>query len=110
MSFKEESKRVNVICIRWGDYYKPDDVNKLFRAVSRNFEDYGVDFYCFTECADGLDPTIHFRELPELKGGEFAYRKEAGLCDDNLGGLAGQRVIYFDLDSVVAIIFQLGWA
>tara|TARA_B100001057_G_scaffold225433_1_gene225791 strand:+ start:1308 stop:2090 length:783 start_codon:yes stop_codon:yes gene_type:complete len=101
MSFKEESKRVNVICIKWGDYYLPEDVNKLFRAVSRNFENHGVDFYCFTDQFKGLDPVIKIRDLPQLKGGKFAYPKEAGLCDDNLGGLAGQRVVYFDLDSVI---------
>ena len=101
MSIKSISNSINVICIKWGNYYKCEDVNKLFRAVSRNFHNYSVNFYCFTESAEGLDRAIHIRDLPELKHNKFAYRKEAGLCDDNLGGLHGQRVIYFDLDSII---------
>ena len=31
----------------------------------------------------------------------FNYRKEACLCDDNLGNLTGQRVFFFDLDVLI---------
>jgi hypothetical protein len=36
--------------------------------------------------------------VKELK---YAYQKEAGLCDDELGGLKGQRALYFDLDTII---------
>ena len=101
MTYDENLEKVNVICIKWGTYYTSDYVNKLFRAVSRNFNKHSVEFYCFTEVTDGLDPEIKTRNLPDLKNSQLSYQKEAGLCDDNLGGLNGQRVIYFDLDSVI---------
>jgi len=95
------SEIVNVICIKWGSYYSADYVNNLYRAVVRNFKRHEVRFFCFTEHPEGIDPQVVIKPLPELKGAKFAYLKEAGLCDDHLGGLEGQRVIYFDLDSVI---------
>lgn len=102
--------KINVICIKWGkDYYVADDVNKLYSMITRNTK-YPIDFYCFTEYPEGLNPNIYVKPLPEfvrVKKGEeeyaqkYAYRKEAGLCDDHLGGLEGQRVFFFDLDSLI---------
>lgn len=101
MANNDVSRTVNVICVKWGSYYTADYVNRLYRAVVRNFQHHNVRFFCFTEDPDLLDPRIAIRPLPELKGAKFAYKKEAGLCDDNLGGLHGERVIYFDLDGVI---------
>ena len=97
-------KKFNVICIKWGTMYSSEDVNKLCRAVKRNTS-YDIDFYCFTDDATGLEkdvivkPMTHLDVAPE--DNKYAYRKEAGLCDDNLGGLNGQRVFFFDLDSLI---------
>lgn len=101
MTDSKKIKSVNIICIKWGEYYTSDDVNKLFRATTRNFKEHSVNFYCFTDRQNGLDTAINICDLPNLRSDKFAYRKEAGLCDNNLGGLTGQRVIYFDLDSVI---------
>jgi hypothetical protein len=101
MTSTRKTDLVNIISIKWGNYYSPEYVNKLFRAVSRNFSKYNVQFHCFTELAEGIDSEIIIHELPNLRHAKFAYSKEAGLCDDNLGDLKGQRVIYFDLDSVI---------
>ena len=49
MNTEQQNESVNVICIKWGNYYSAEYVNKLFSAVSRNFEKYAVNFYCFTE-------------------------------------------------------------
>lgn len=89
---------INVICIKWGDEYNVDDVNKLHRMVKKNTK-LNVDFYCFTENSVDLDEEIIIKPLPILDTIEeyqnkYAYKKEAGLCDDNLGGLVGQRVFF----------------
>ncbi len=99
------TKHVNVICIKWGTAYPPEYVNKLYHMVTRNTS-YDVNFYCFTEESEGLDERIHVKPLPVLETKEayrtkYAYRKEAGLCDDTLGGLTGERVFFFDLDVVI---------
>lgn len=97
-------KKYNVICIKWGTFYGSDDVNKLCSAVKRNTS-YDIDFYCFTENPNGLSKDIIVKPLPELnvkpEDNKFGYRKEAALCDDNLGGLNWQRVFFFDLDSLI---------
>lgn len=95
----------NVICIKWGSssYYSAKHVNNLFRSVVENTK-YGINFYCFTNNTEGLDGAIVTRALPALKNldrvGCNIYQKEVGLCDDNLSGLGGQRVLYFDLDTL----------
>jgi len=97
-------KTFNVICIKWGTDYTAEDVNKLCAAVKRNTA-YDIAFYCFTEDGRGLSPDITVHPLPVMRvapeHNKYAYQKEAGLCDDTLGGLTGQRVFFFDLDSLI---------
>lgn len=97
---------VNVICIKWGKAYNAEYVNKLKNMIVRNTAHFHVNFFCFTEDATGLDEEIQIRPLPVLDTQpeyqtKYAYRKEAGLCDDTLGGLRGKRVFFFDLDMVI---------
>lgn len=94
----------NVISIKWGTRYPSDYVNRLYNMVRKN-TNVPFDFYCFTEDATGLDSRIIVKPLPVLhvapEDNKYSYIKEAGLCDDNLGGLNGRRVLYFDLDVVI---------
>ena len=108
--FKEQFKDfvpepVNVICIKWGNAYSAEDVNKLFHSVVRYTFFHQVNFYCFTDDSKGLDKEIIVKPLPVLnvapEDNKYAYKKEAGLCDDHLGGLTGKRVFFFDLDSLI---------
>ena len=98
------TKTFNVICIKWGTYYGAEDVNKLCAAIKRNTS-YDVNFYCFTERTEGLNEDIISRPLPVLNvAPELVFgnhRKASGLCDDNLADLHGQRVFFFDLDSLI---------
>lgn len=100
----QQKEPFNVICIKWGTIYSADYVNKLFSMVTRN-STFNLNFYCFTDDVDGLDSRIICKPLPRLavspEDDKYAYKKEAGLCDDDLGGLRGQRVLYFDLDVVL---------
>lgn len=96
-------KTVNVICIKWGTRYSPEYVNKLYNMVKRNTS-YDVNFYCFTENSQDLNENIIVKPIHDVNTIEeykYYYRKEAGLSDDNLGGLKGERVFFFDLDIVI---------
>lgn len=98
-------KNNNVVCIKWGNVYNAKDVNRLYNMIKRNTKE-NINFYCFTEDSEGIQDGIIVKPLPELNTIEeyklkYAYQKEAGLCDDNLGGLKGQRVLFFDLDIVI---------
>ncbi len=97
-------EKFNVVCIKWGDKYPVEYANRLYQMVKR-FTTVPFDFYCFTDDSKGLDPEIIAKLMPVMhvapEDNKYAYRKEAGLCDDNLGGLNGQRVLFFDLDIVI---------
>ena len=97
-----EKEAKNVICIKWGKCYGPEYVNRLYNMVVRNTT-YHINFYCFTDNSDGLSESVIVKPLPVMHVEElkYAYQKEAGLCDDELGGLTGQRVLYFDLDVLI---------
>lgn len=97
-------KTINVICIKWGNMYDAEYVNKLHNMIIRNTS-YVVDFYCFTDDSQGFNEDIIVKPLPVLNTikeyqTKYSYRKEAALCDDDLGGLRGERVFFFDLDMV----------
>ena len=96
---------VNVICIKWGDKYKASDVNLLYNMIKNNVSEHELKFYCFTENKDDIDENVIIKPLPVLnvapEDNKYVYRKEVGLCDDDLGGLSGQRVFFLDLDVVI---------
>jgi len=102
---KTDNPSVNVICIKWGDVYGAKDVNTLYSMIQRNTKKHNINFFCFTENSQGLDNNIYVRPLPVMhcppEDVKYAYQKEAGLCDDELGGLQGQRVFFFDLDVLI---------
>jgi hypothetical protein len=98
-------KEFNVICIKWGNAYPSEYVNILYSMIIRNTT-HKINFYCFTENGENINSEIIIKPLPILDTLEeyktkYAYRKEAALCDDNLGNLKGKRVFFFDLDIVI---------
>lgn len=105
-TMSKQRPAANVICIKWGlRHYSSDDVNHLYVMVKRNVKEHALNFYCFTDRSEGLHRDIIAKPLPHLnvrpEDNKYAYRKEAGLCDDDLGGLRGQRVLFLDLDVVI---------
>jgi hypothetical protein len=98
-------ENINIICIQWGTAYTSIDINKLYRMISRNTT-LPFNFYLFSnEKFDDLDERILHKKEPGIKmpftSSNLNYRKTVGLCDENLGGLAGKRVFFFDLDVII---------
>lgn len=96
---------VNIISILWGSAYSEEDVNNLYSMIKRNTS-LPIAFHLFSnEQLPGLDNEIVRHSESAMKvapeHNKYAYRKEAGLCDDALGGLTGQRVFFFDLDVLI---------
>jgi len=60
-----QNKAANIICMKWGDKYGADYVNKLYGMVSRNIT-IPFQFVCFTENAQGIDPNVKILPLPSL--------------------------------------------
>lgn len=89
---------LNVVCVKQGTKYGPEFVNILYDMVQRNLlPTLDAKFICFTEDATGLNDGIVVRGLPpDLKG----WWSKLYLFDEGLFP-AGDRVVYFDLDTVI---------
>ncbi|MEO1307652.1 MAG: glycosyl transferase [Pseudomonadota bacterium] len=101
----------NVICIKWGQAYGPEYVNRLYAGTQRHLSD-DVRFFCMTEDRTDLDPAIEILDLPiepfhekmnaalAVANRQGAMRKVSlfrpGLIPDLEGPLLG-----FDLDVAI---------
>ena len=101
------SDNKNIICIKWGDKYGCEYVNRLYGMVSRNISP-PFRFYCFTDNASGIRAEVICRALPELgckapQGVPGQWRKIALWGD--LSGQDGQgpkgQALFVDLDTVI---------
>lgn len=89
-----------VACMKWGDKYGPEYVNRLYNMLKRNTT-LPFKFICFTDNADGLLPEVSVRPLPDMPlppDKERGWRKLSLFRDDV--GLEG-RVLFLDLDVVI---------
>ena len=96
---------INIISILWGKAYSEVDVNNLYSMIKRNTS-FPIAFHLFSnEDLPSLNPEIikHPEKAMDIapEHNRYAYRKEAGLCDNALGDLTGQRVFFFDLDVLI---------
>lgn len=64
---------VNVLCIKWGNKYGPDYVNKLYSMVSRNLT-LPFRFVCLTDNPEGISPQIEVKDIPKVGFEDFDRR------------------------------------
>jgi len=92
-----------IICIKWGNKFGPEYVNRLYAMARRNITgDFRI--VCFTDNTQGLRAEVETRELPQL-GCEHPQHTigkwpKVALWGKELGGLTGP-VLFVDLDSVI---------
>lgn len=89
-----------VICMKWGDKYGAEYVNRLYNMVKRNTT-LPFKFICFSDRNDGITSEVEVRPLPEMdlpEGKERGWRKLSTFKKDV--GLSG-RVLFLDLDTVI---------
>ena len=65
---------VNVLCIKWGNKYGPEYVNKLHSMVRRHLH-RPFRFVCLTDDGAGIDPSIEVKPIPMIGFDEFDQRK-----------------------------------
>ena len=63
----QDSPRVNVLCLKWGTYYGPEYVNRLYAGVRRNLK-RPFRFVCVTDNPAGLRPEVEAVPFPEDPG------------------------------------------
>jgi len=93
---------MNIICMKWGDKFSSEYVNRLYAMVSSN-TNIKYRFVCFTENSNGIRSEVEIQELPELKlpsgSPERGWRKLT-VFKKNFGGLSGPT-LFLDLDIVI---------
>lgn len=96
------SSQQTVICLKWGDRYGPEYVNRLFSMVRRNTA-RPLRFLCITDDTDGLDSNIETRPMPDFDLPEtFRYKgfRRMFLFRNELYDLEGD-VLHLDVDLLV---------
>jgi len=86
-----------VCCLKYGDKYSADYVNKLYNMVQRNLT-LDHEFVCFTEDATGIDNNIRIEPLeliPNVKG--WWYKPMFFNPDIVLKG----TLLFLDLDMII---------
>ncbi len=92
----------NVICMKWGNKFPAEYVNRLFNMVRRNTS---VDFrfICFTDDSTGISKEVEVQALPELdlpdNIPERGWRKLT-VFRERFGDLSG-ITLFLDLDVVI---------
>lgn len=92
----------NVICMKWGTAYGPQDVNVLHHMVQRHLS-LPHRFVCFTDDPSGLEPGIEHFPLPEVKVPARLHREawlKLGTFSRPLADLEG-TALFLDLDLVI---------
>lgn len=92
----------NIICMKWGDKFGPEYVNRLYNMVQENLT-LEHRFICFTDNTEGLIQGIETRPLPEvtLENGlpERGWKK-LGVFSNQLSDLSG-TALFLDLDTII---------
>ncbi len=92
----------NVICIKWGNKFGSEYVNRLYKAVDKNMT-LPYRFVCFTDNGEGLLPQVEVRDLPDFVVNneipDRAWRK-LSLFQKNLADLKG-LALFLDLDTII---------
>ncbi len=101
----------NIICIKWGNLFGPEYVNRLYSGVRRNIK-ADVRFFCMTEQPSELHPDIEVLDLPvetfakpmsaalAVANRQGAMRKTSLFRDGLIPSLEGP-LLGFDLDVVI---------
>ncbi len=98
----QRARVANVVCMKWGDRYGPEWVNRLYGMTQRNTT-WTVCFVCFTDDPHGIRPEVECRPLPKVEFDAESigkYWPKLGLMQPGVGGLDG-LTLFLDLDIVV---------
>lgn len=88
---------INVVCIKWGDKYSAEYVNKLYSMVQRHLT-LPHRFVCFTDNPEGIDDGIETKEL--LSNNLEGWWNKLSLFKEDVSDLSGE-ILFLDLDVVI---------
>ncbi len=91
-----------IICMKWGNRYGSEFVNRLYSSIKRNTE-RPTQLICFTDNSKDIDPKIIVRPLPNINLPEaisFTPWRKLSIWQHPLSPLEGD-VLFLDLDLVI---------
>ena len=90
---------INVVCLKWGDKYSSNYVNRLFFMVKKNIT-HDFNFFCLTDDSEGLVEEVKSIDLPNLPLHGWWFKLY--LFKKNCLGLEnGSRLLFLDLDVII---------
>ncbi len=97
----QATRTVNVVCMKWGDRYGPEWVNRLYGMVARNTT-WTFRFVCFTDNPHGIRDEVECQPMPDVSFDKKLgkYWPKLGLMQAGLGGLDGMT-LFLDLDILI---------
>lgn len=96
-------RMINVVCLKWGQRYGPEYVNRLFAAVQRHTQAIPKDslrFLCFTDDCHGIRPEVITHDLP-CAGDLDIWWNKLWLFSADMPLDHGEQIFYIDLDTLI---------
>ncbi|MCR5839067.1 MAG: hypothetical protein K6G94_05475 [Kiritimatiellae bacterium] len=95
--------KVNILCLKWGQYYGPEYVNRLYAGV-RRFLTRPFRFVCVTDDPTGLVEGVEAVPFPGAppgwKGGWPSIFIKLCVFRDGFAGLSGPT-LFLDIDQII---------
>ena len=96
--WKHNVNDISFVCMKWGNKYGAEYVNKLFNGISKNIKDKKFDFWCITENSNELNSNIKVLPLTcDFKG----WMKKSYLFSSEVVKNFSKRICFIDLDMIV---------
>ncbi|MCH9753717.1 MAG: hypothetical protein K0T99_02310 [Alphaproteobacteria bacterium] len=94
--------KVNVICMKWGEKYGPEYVNKLYSMVQRNLT-IPHNFICITDSTEGIRKEVKICPIPSINvpsRNDVSPWRKLLMFSKELGDIKG-KTLFLDLDIVI---------
>jgi hypothetical protein len=92
---------ITIVCMKWGDSFGPEYVNKLYSGVRRHIRRHTFDFICYTDKPDGIRDEVKVLPLLCEYPTGWEKRQKIALFRETLPGVQTERIFYFDLACVI---------
>ena len=92
----------HILCMKWGDKYGPEYVNRLYNMVKQHLT-LPFTFICLTDDPTGINPAVQCHPIPDLglpAGLPERGWKKLTTFNPDLYGLSG-TALFLDIDIVI---------
>ena len=94
--------KVNVVCMKWGDKYSSEYVNKLYAMVQKHLN-IAHNFICLTDDTSGIRKEVQTLPIPTIKvpaRNDVSPWRKLLMFSKKIGKIKG-KTLFLDLDMVI---------